>query len=245
MNKILAVVAHPDDETILCGGTLALLARAGAAVHILCATRGEGGELGEPPLCAREDLGRVREQEMRCAVDALGGVSVEFLNYIDPAVGENEELHPYTDDFDELTQRLRDHIQQLCPDAVITHGSNGEYGHAAHVLTHRAVVAAVEHAALYTFSPSFPEHPRPRLANADDHADLILDISTAFEQKVAAAYCHRTQNALFVRRSSKRAGRQLSIPEVLMKVEGLHRVIGLLDDRLVDVLETFRLKVAG
>ncbi|MBT3391709.1 MAG: PIG-L family deacetylase [Chloroflexi bacterium] len=246
MNKILAVVAHPDDETILCGGTLALLARAGANVHVLCATRGEGGELGEPPLCERPELGRVREQEMRCAAQALGGTSVEFLDYIDPTVGENEELHPYTDDFDELMQRLRDYIQQLCPDAVITHGSNGEYGHPAHVLTHRAVIAAMpDGISLYTFSPSFPEHPRPRLANTDDPADLILDISAAFEQKAAAAYCHRTQNALFVRRSSKRAGRQLSVPEVLMKVEGLHRVIGLLDDRLVDVLEIYRLKVAG
>lgn len=225
MNRILVVVAHPDDETILCGGTLALMARAGADVRYLCATRGEGGEVGEPPLCERAELGRVREQEMRCAVQALGGINVEFLDYTDPTVGENEVLHPYTDDFDQLTTCLCDYIQQLRPEAVITHGSNGEYGHPAHVLTHRAVLAAMpDDVSLYTFSPSFSAHPRPRLANADDSADLILDISPVFEKKVAAAQCHRTQNALFVRRSSKRAGRQLSISEVLMKVEGLHRV---------------------
>ena len=45
--NILAFFAHPDDETMLCGGTLALLAQNGASVHYLCATRGEGGELGE------------------------------------------------------------------------------------------------------------------------------------------------------------------------------------------------------
>ncbi len=48
--NILAFFAHPDDETMLCGGTLALLARAGARVHLLIATRGEGGENGEPPV---------------------------------------------------------------------------------------------------------------------------------------------------------------------------------------------------
>lgn len=256
--KILAIIAHPDDETILCGGTLALLARAGAEVHFLCATRGEGGEMGEPKLCERADLGRVREQEMRCAVDALGGAGVEFLGYVDPAIGENEELHPYTDDFDELTHRLRDYIQQLRPAAVITHGSNGEYGHPAHVLTHRAVFSALRPAgalqgalsenyvmetpqvlfpALYTFSPSFPEHPRPRLANADDLADLVLDISPAFEQKVAAALCHRTQNALFVRRASKRAGRKLAILEVLMKLEGLHCLHGTSKNGIEELLK--------
>ena len=46
MSKILTIIAHPDDETMLSGGTLALLARAGAEVHYLCATRGEGGEVG-------------------------------------------------------------------------------------------------------------------------------------------------------------------------------------------------------
>ena len=47
---VIAFFAHPDDETMLCGGTLALLDSLGARVHLLVATRGEGGEMGEPPL---------------------------------------------------------------------------------------------------------------------------------------------------------------------------------------------------
>ncbi len=227
--NILVFFAHPDDETILCGGTLALLARAGAEVHYLCATRGEGGELGEPPLCERAELGAVRAAELECAVEALGGASLTFLDYVDPVVGEDGKLHPYTTDLDALAAQLLAHIGRLNAAVVLTHGSDGEYGHPAHWVTHQAarrMIDALGDAAplLYTFSASFPRHPRPRLANPDDPAHIVLDIAPAFEQKVAAARCHRTQNALFVRRSSQKAGRPLSIPEVLMKLEGLHRV---------------------
>ena len=66
---------------MFCGGTLALLAKQGAAVNYLCATRGEGGELGEPPVCARDELGHARQGEMACAVKALGGRQLVFLDY--------------------------------------------------------------------------------------------------------------------------------------------------------------------
>ena len=249
--NILVFIAHPDDETILTGGALALLARAGADVHYLCATRGEGGELGEPPLCTQDELSRVREAEMRCAVQALGGESVLFLDYIDPLVGENDALYPYSNDLAELTERVVGHIHRLQPVAVITHGSSGEYGHPAHVLTHRAALNAVEALGdvaplLYTFNASFPGHPRPRHLNQDDLAHIVLDITPVFRQKVAAALCHRTQNALFLRRSSIRAGRQLSISEILVKVEGLHRrypiVNGAPDDKIVEYLKPWMRK---
>jgi LmbE family N-acetylglucosaminyl deacetylase len=243
---VLTIIAHPDDETMLSGGALALLARAGAEVYYLSATRGEGGEIGEPPVCSRQELGAIREQEMRCAVQTLGGVDVEFLEYVDPLVGENDELHPYTDDFDGLVANIIKHIQQLQPDVIITHGSKGEYGHPAHKLTHQATRKAIallgdDAPILYTFSAAFPQHPRPRLINDDDPAHIVLDITPVVEQKTAAALCHKTQNALFVRRSSKRAGRQLSIPEVIMKFEGLHRafpaVNGIPEDAVTEMLK--------
>src|SRR5215470_1682442 len=84
MSTILAVAAHPDDETMLAGGTLAMYAEQGHAVYILATTRGEGGEAGEPPLATRERLGAVREAELRCAAAALGAREVFFLPYIDP-----------------------------------------------------------------------------------------------------------------------------------------------------------------
>jgi len=240
--NILVFIAHPDDETILTGGVLALLALQGAKVHYLCATRGEGGEVGEPALCTQAELGRVREEEMRCAVQTLGGESVSFMGYIDPMIGENDALYPYIRDQEELIAKLVEHIEKCQIDAVITHGSNGEYGHPAHVLTHRAARSAVEalghHAPrLYTFNADFPEHPRRRHANENDPAHLVIDIESVLQKKANAALCHRSQNALFVRRASKRAGRQMTIPEVLVKVEALHRVYPAIDGKYADPLD--------
>ncbi|MBM4424056.1 MAG: hypothetical protein FJ030_11795 [Chloroflexi bacterium] len=156
--NILCVIAHPDDETILCGGTLALLASRGAAVHVACLTRGEGGELGEPPLADREHLGEVREQEMVCAVGKLGGKSLTFLGYVDPVIGPDNQLFAPEHNPTMLAGQIVNAIRQFEIDAVLTHGSNGEYGHPAHVLVHQTTLAAVT--ALrqeYTTQP--PNHP--------------------------------------------------------------------------------------
>jgi LmbE family N-acetylglucosaminyl deacetylase len=248
--NILAFFAHPDDETVFAGGALALLAGQGAQVHYLCATRGEGGETGEPPLCTQEELGEVREQELLCAVQALGGRSLTFLGYTDPRVGADEELYPYTQDLTFLAGQVAASMRQFQADVVISHGSRGEYGHPAHLLTHRASRIAVESfygedskrnsPLFYTVSASFAEHPRPRLVNPDDPADLVLDITPALEMKTRALLCHHTQHALFVRRSSQEAGRQLSVPEVAQRLESLHRAIPAQDggqaDRLAEML---------
>ena len=76
--------------------------------------------------------------------------------------------------------------------------------------------------------------------NPDDPADLVLDITPALELKIKALLCHRTQHALFVRRSSQEAGRPLSVPEVAQRLESLHRVIppqdGAQADQLAEML---------
>jgi LmbE family N-acetylglucosaminyl deacetylase len=248
--NVIAFFAHPDDETILAGGTLALLADAGVHVHFLCATRGEGGEVGEPPLCTREELGQVREQELVCAVQALRGRSLTFLGHVDPLVGEDGEVRAYSDNLSFVAGQLTSSIDQFEADIILTHGSNGEYGHPAHIFTYQAALTAVSarHAQsraplLYTVAAAFSSHPYPRLANQDDPADLVLDITPAKKRKVAAALCHRTQHALFVRRASEEVGHPLTVPEIIMEVESLHRVTpsanGRKDDPLIDVLSPY------
>jgi LmbE family N-acetylglucosaminyl deacetylase len=243
---LLAIFAHPDDETILIGGTLALLAGVGVRVHYLSATRGEGGEVGEPPLCAPEELGALRADELRCAVETLGAASLDIMDYVDPRVGPGEALFAFEADFSTLVQEVVHHIRATQAEIIITHGSNGEYGHPAHVLVNRAAREAVSFMGvnapvLYTVSPTFAEHPKPRLANRDDPAHLVVDIRSTLEIKTAAAFCHRTQNALFVRRTSKKEGRAVTVPEVIMTVEGLHRkypsVNGPIKDLLADSLD--------
>jgi LmbE family N-acetylglucosaminyl deacetylase len=241
--NILSFFAHPDDETIFIGGTLALLAERGAEVHYLCATRGEGGEVGDPPLCSQDALGSVREEELSRAVQALGGKNLSFLDYRDPLVGPGGELSAYTDDFDGLVEKLRGHLTDLEPDAVITHGSRGEYGHPGHLLSHQAMRAAVmslpgNQPLLYTVAPYFEDHPRPRHVNGDDPADLVIDITPALGPKTSAALSHRSQHALFLRHGAEREGREVTVPEILMEVEALHLVNPPADGAAPDPLTT-------
>jgi LmbE family N-acetylglucosaminyl deacetylase len=226
--NILAFFAHPDDETMLAGGILALLARNGSQVHYLSATRGEGGEVGEPSVCTVDELGQVRENELVCAVGELGGRSLTFLGYEDPRMGEDEQLFPYTEDVTFLAGQVAATVRQFEIDSVITHGTNGEYGHPAHVITSQAALAAVmsfedRPISLYTIAANYGEHPYPLLANKDDQADLVVDIEPVLGVKTKAAMCHRTQHALFVRRRSQEIGRELSVADVIMPQESLRR----------------------
>ncbi len=228
MPSLLCLVAHPDDETVLCGGTLALLAERGVDVHVLCLTRGEGGDVGEPPLAERERLGDVREQEMVCAVGKLGGKSLTFMGYVDPLVEPGDVLNAPPHEPQMLAGQIIASLKQNQAQVLLTHGSNGEYGHPAHKLLHTlslVAAAALGDAApiVYSFAAHYPTHPYPRLANADDPADLVVDVSRVLARKVAAALCHATQNALFVRRRSEEAGRPMAVREVMLAEESYRR----------------------
>jgi LmbE family N-acetylglucosaminyl deacetylase len=228
--NILVFVAHPDDETMLAGGTLRLLAATNERVHLVCATRGEGGESGDPAVCSRDDLGGFREKEMECAADVLGVHALTWLDYIDPQPGSADDLHGFVEDPDELSARIAGLIEKYRIDAVITHGSSGEYGHPAHIQCWIASLMAVSMYAsrdapvLYAFSAYFSGHPKPRLLNRDQPADTIVSVSTVMPYKIRAALCHRSQHSLFVRRSTQLAGRKLKVPEIVLPVESLHRV---------------------
>jgi LmbE family N-acetylglucosaminyl deacetylase len=89
---------------------------------------------------------------------------------------------------------------------------------------------------LYTFCANFPDHPYPRLANKDDAADIVLDVSSMLDRKEAAALCHKTQNPLFIRRRSQAMGRTVTVREALLTVESLHRVFGSPEDALSRML---------
>jgi len=252
--NVLAFFAHPDDETILAGGILALLANSGAKVHYLVATRGEGGEMGEPPLCSQEELGEVREKELSCAVQTLNGWSLSLLDYVDPVV-QGDQLYAYTEDLEKLSTEVYEVIHSRDIDVLISHGTNGEYGHPAHVITNQAATASIKKYLashpdkpiyFYTAASSFNGNPKPRLANQDDPAHIILDVYPVLGQKIAAAMCHRTQHALFVRRKSEELGRKLTVPEVIVHLESLHRVYppvdGPLDDPLFKLIEKWEWK---
>lgn len=211
MARILSVSAHPDDETLFAGGYLAKLAAEGHQVHLLCSTRGEGGEVGEPPVSSKERLGEARELELRRAAAELGAVSVEFLPYEDPHMEIGGKAKRIAASLEEFSGAIAAHLERLRPDVVLTHGSGGEYGHPQHLFTHQAVMEALRRlnpwrpARVLTWMARCDANATDRLTNKDDLADEVLDLTGTpwFEAKVRAALCHRSQHAMFLRNSRK------------------------------------------
>lgn len=195
--RVAAVLAHPDDETF-CSGLLAELAERGSRIEVHCLTRGEGGPTGG---LAREVLGAAREEEMREACGVLGIAGVHFLDLIDPLPDGSGARAPEVA-VEELADRL---VEALEPaDWVLSHGSDGEYRHPAHLMVFGAVrrwhrEKADGEQRWVTFSANNPEHPLPRFVNAGDAADLVLDVSRHREKRIRALASHRTQRELFAR----------------------------------------------
>jgi LmbE family N-acetylglucosaminyl deacetylase len=221
MASILAISAHPDDETLFAGGTLAMYAEKGHRVFILETTRGQGGEVGEPPLTTRENLAAFREQEVRRAAQALGAEDIFFLPYVDPYMEINGIARRIDASLTDFAGAITEHIKRLQPDMVITHGSNGEYGHPQHIFTHQATRMALFNGhpgiAFLSWCAWYEPSERERILNKDDHANIINDITLWHTKKVRAALCHRTQHAMFLRNSGAR-----SVPEMVWKTETFH-----------------------
>jgi LmbE family N-acetylglucosaminyl deacetylase len=221
MACILVVSAHPDDETLFAGGTLAMYAEQGHSVYILDTTRGEGGEVGDPPLTTRENLGAFREQEVRAAAGALGVHDIFFLPFVDPYMeigGIARRIDVPLDDFAGAIGELLVRVQ---PDVVITHGSNGEYGHPQHIYTHRATRRALANGfsdiALLSWSAWYEPSRRERILNQDDIADIVHDTSPWLPKKIAAAMCHKTQHTMFLRSAGA-----ASVAKMVWGTEGFH-----------------------
>ena len=224
--RVLVVAAHPDDETAFAGGLIAKYASEGHAVSILLTTRGEGGEMGEPPLCPRDELGRVREREAQAAAAALGARDVLFLPFCDPLVGPDDTLYHIAATLEQFSSAIAEVLHDLRPEVVVTHGSSGEYGHPQHVFTHQAVFAALQRLRavgwqpreVLTWGAAYPEPEKERHINQQDAADIVLDVTPWLAQKIAAFAAHQTQHGLFFR---KNPGKTLA--ELPGRKESFHR----------------------
>jgi LmbE family N-acetylglucosaminyl deacetylase len=204
MNSILVVCAHPDDE-LFGAGWLAQQAAHGHAVHLLFTTRGEGGEVGEPPVGPKIRLGEYRSAETHRAALILGARDVTFLPYPDPWMeigGTPRAVDVAPAVFERAIARA---VHTARPDVVLTHGSNGEYGHPQHLYTHRAtfnVVADMTDIGIrevLTWCADDGENTNDPITNRADHADLSLDVGPWFTTKLAMANAHRSQVAMFLR----------------------------------------------
>jgi LmbE family N-acetylglucosaminyl deacetylase len=153
--RLLGVFAHPDDEIFCAGGTFAKYARAGAVTMVVSATRGEAGQIRDAAAATRRTLGTVREAELRQAGVTLGVTYTRCLSYKD---GGLQDVDPSV-----LSSELAVLISTFQPDAVVTFGADGAYGHPDHIAISHAVTAACRratraNAGIQLFYSAFPRN---------------------------------------------------------------------------------------
>jgi N-acetyl-1-D-myo-inositol-2-amino-2-deoxy-alpha-D-glucopyranoside deacetylase/mycothiol S-conjugate amidase len=156
-NTILAVLAHPDDESFGMGGTLALYARRGAHVYLVCATGGEVGTVDPEHMQGFSSIAELRASELRCAAGHLGLKAFFLLGYRDSGMpGSEENRHPdaqINHSLDEVAGRVVKYIRELKADVVLTFDPIGGYRHPDHIHIHEATVLAFEKADDASFHP--------------------------------------------------------------------------------------------
>jgi LmbE family N-acetylglucosaminyl deacetylase len=163
---ILAVLAHPDDESFGLGGTLALYANKGFDTFLICATRGEAGTVDAEHFNGFKDTAELRTAELQRAAKILGLKDVFFLGYRDSGMpGTEENKHPNAQinhPIDEVAGLVVKYIRKLKPDIVLTFDPIGGYKHPDHIHIHRATVLAFEKADDASFHPEagLPFQPR-------------------------------------------------------------------------------------
>lgn len=159
--RLLLVLAHPDDEVWGCGGLMILNRQRGIHSTLICATKGEAGEISSPDLADASNLGWVREQELRQAAEYMCVDDLYFLGYRDSGMaGTAENQHPnaYANAPDSaVVARLVRFIRSIRPQVVITFDPTGGYGHPDHLAAHRHTVAAFHAAADPAHAPALGE----------------------------------------------------------------------------------------
>jgi LmbE family N-acetylglucosaminyl deacetylase len=143
--RLLGAYAHPDDEQGV-SGLMRKYASEGVDVTLVCATRGEAGEIAPGVDATPENLGQVREEELRCAAEKIGVKNVYFLGYRDSGmIGTPENNDPrclWQATLFEVAEKLTRLIRRHKPQVMLTFDPNGGYGHPDHIKIHQAALTA-------------------------------------------------------------------------------------------------------
>ena len=217
--RLMAVLAHPDDESLGVGGTLAKYASEGADVFLLTATRGDGGRYrglpqGDPAHPGRAALAEIREKELRAAAAVLRLRDVALLDYHDQQLDRA--------DVREAVSSVASHLRRVRPQVVLTFGPDGAYGHPDHVAISQLATGAVVRAAdrecvvskLYYIAWSAPtwaayQSALKKLTSTVDGVErhvvpapdwgvsARIDTSDEWPTVWRAVQCHRTQMSIY------------------------------------------------
>jgi N-acetyl-1-D-myo-inositol-2-amino-2-deoxy-alpha-D-glucopyranoside deacetylase len=198
--RLLLVHAHPDDESIYTGATMARYAAEGARVTLVTCTLGELGEIIPPSLARLADgngarLGEYRTGELAAACAALGVTDHRYLGgpgrWRDSGMmgtaGNDDPRCFWQADVDQAARALLDVIGEVRPQALLTYDANGAYGHPDHIQAHRVAWRACELAG--------PDTPAKVYATAAESGPVTTEIDAGayFSRKLAAMRAHATQ----------------------------------------------------
>jgi len=221
-HSVLLVHAHPDDESIGTGATMAKYAAEGARVTLVTCTLGESGEIIPPDLrhFLPDELGEYRIGELEAACEALGVSDHRFLggagHYRDSGMmgmEENEDPRCFWQaSVDEAASLLAAIIDEVAPSVIVTYDANGFYGHPDHIQAHRVAWRARELAApqsrfYATAVPAtaaaeasklpagswFESWSEPESTVPDDQVTTTIDAVPYLQAKLAAMTAHATQ----------------------------------------------------
>lgn len=193
LHSLLAIFAHPDDETFRPGGTLALLAGLGVQIEILTFTHGDAGSCGDPPLCAPGELPVLREREMRYACAALGIQPPRLLDYAD---GQLQAVEA-----EGMVAKILSFVDEIKPQVWLSFGPDGLSGHPDHIAVGQWAAEAFHRSAdataLYTLAVPYSLAKTLNMHQVhyvlDESIALSVDVSAVWEAKLAAMHCHASQ----------------------------------------------------
>jgi len=213
--RLMCVLAHPDDESLGTGGTLAKYAGEGVETYVLTATRGERGRFLEGiERPAPEVVGATREAELHAAANELGVRETTLLEFPD---GGLDAVDPAR-----VQRVIVDHLHRIRPQVVVTFGPEGAYGHPDHIaisqLTTAAVVRATQEgyavsklyyiawsvatwaayqAALKKLTVMVDGVERQVVPTPEWEVTTRIDTSSVWPAVWRAVQCHRTQMSIF------------------------------------------------
>jgi len=177
--KLLVIFAHPDDESMGMGGTLAKYSAEGVETYYVCASRGEQGWFGpEEQNPGPDRLGQIRKEELENAVKELGLRGLYFLDYMDGDVDQANH--------EEAVCKIVTHIRRIQPQVVVTFPPDGNYGHPDHIVigqfTSAAIICAADSS--YEAPENLPPHRVSKLyymVDGENYINLIAPFMSEME----------------------------------------------------------------
>lgn len=205
--KLMIVYAHPDDESFSIGGTLAKYKDRKIDIRLICATRGEAGSAGNPPICLPWEIGEARTRELKAAAKILGIGKIYFPGMRDGTLAR------FSTPF--LSSIIQPILEYEKPEVIVSFAETGISGHEDHIAISQGATDAVKkylkkaQQKIKYYHSTIPQSVvaemrakglvrqifnRPFAGTPDEKITTVIDIKSTYQTKIKALKCHRTQH---------------------------------------------------